>query len=66
MANGLSSLLESMSKAIDEIVKLGECEVYYYNPDFGGNPCLESGAIWSFNFFYIFYHLDLLDKYSKQ
>lgn len=52
MANGGSSLLESMSKAIDEIVKLGECEIYSYNPDFDGNPCLESGAIWSFNFFF--------------
>lgn len=52
MANGGSSLLESMSKAIDEIVKLGECEIYSYNPDFDGNPCLENGAIWSFNFFF--------------
>ncbi|KAJ6803163.1 repressor of RNA polymerase III transcription MAF1-like protein [Iris pallida] len=51
-ANGGSSLLESISKAIDEIVQLGVCEIYSYNPDFDGNPGLEDGAIWLFNFFF--------------
>lgn len=52
VVNGGNSLLETMSKAIDEVVKLGECEVYSYNPDFDGDPFLEKGAIWSFNFFF--------------
>ncbi|XP_020588729.1 repressor of RNA polymerase III transcription MAF1 homolog [Phalaenopsis equestris] len=46
------SLLESMAKAIDEVIKLDECEVYSYNPDFEGDPSIEKGAIWSFNFFF--------------
>ena len=73
MANGGSSLLESLSKAIDEVnisnttrgfrnqlllysydvlnllmqvVKLGECEIYSYNPDFDGDPFLEKGAMY--------------------
>ncbi|ONK67990.1 uncharacterized protein A4U43_C05F6010 [Asparagus officinalis] len=50
--NGGSSLFESMSKAIDEVVKLGECEIYSYKPDFEGDPFLEEGAIWSLNFFF--------------
>lgn len=52
VANGGSSLLESLSKAIDEVIKLGECEIYSYNPDFDGDPFLERGAIWSFNYFF--------------
>uniref|UniRef100_A0A1D1YMM0 Repressor of RNA polymerase III transcription MAF1 n=1 Tax=Anthurium amnicola TaxID=1678845 RepID=A0A1D1YMM0_9ARAE len=51
LANDGDSLLESMSKAIDEVVKLDECEIYSYNPDFDEDPLLEKGAIWSFNFF---------------
>lgn len=52
MINGDSSLLESMSKAIDEVVRLPECEIYSYNPDSEGDPLLEEGSIWSFNFFF--------------
>ncbi|XP_017697089.2 repressor of RNA polymerase III transcription MAF1 homolog isoform X3 [Phoenix dactylifera] len=52
LVHGGSSLLESMTKAIDEVVKLSECEIYSYNPDFDGDPFLEKGAIWSFNFFF--------------
>eukprot|EP00268_Persea_americana_P030075 TRINITY_DN2911_c0_g1_i3.p1 TRINITY_DN2911_c0_g1~~TRINITY_DN2911_c0_g1_i3.p1 ORF type:complete len:107 (-),score=21.90 TRINITY_DN2911_c0_g1_i3:181-501(-) len=51
-ANEGCSLLESTTKAIDEVVKLAECEVYSYNPDAEGDPLLEKGAIWSFNFFF--------------
>nr|DAD28967.1 TPA_asm: hypothetical protein HUJ06_030435 [Nelumbo nucifera] len=47
--NGGSPLLESLYKAIDE---LAECEIYSYNPDSDGDPFLERGAIWSFNFFF--------------
>ncbi|KAM0947990.1 putative repressor of RNA polymerase III transcription Maf1 [Dioscorea sansibarensis] len=52
LANGGASLLEIMSKAIDEVVKLGECEIYSYNPDSEEDPYFEKGAIWSFNFFF--------------
>ncbi|KAG0473592.1 hypothetical protein HPP92_014929 [Vanilla planifolia] len=51
IVNG-GSLLESMTKAIDEVIRLEDCEVYSYNPDFDGNPYVEKGAIWSFNFFF--------------
>ncbi|XP_020695591.1 repressor of RNA polymerase III transcription MAF1 homolog [Dendrobium catenatum] len=46
------SLLECLEKAIDEVIKLEECEVYSYNPDFDGDPSIENGAIWSFHFFF--------------
>ncbi|KAH7667421.1 Repressor of RNA polymerase III transcription Maf1 protein [Dioscorea alata] len=52
LANSGASLLEVMSKAIDEVVKLGECEIYSYNPDSEEDPYFEKGAIWSFNFFF--------------
>ncbi|KAF6141563.1 hypothetical protein GIB67_041040 [Kingdonia uniflora] len=51
-ANEGSSLLENLYKALDEVVKLGECEIYSYNPDSDGDPFLERGAIWSFNLFF--------------
>uniref|UniRef100_A0A2P2MM94 Uncharacterized protein MANES_06G062200 n=1 Tax=Rhizophora mucronata TaxID=61149 RepID=A0A2P2MM94_RHIMU len=46
-----NSLLETLCKALDEVVKLPECEIYSYDPDFDADPFLEKGAIWSFNFF---------------
>lgn len=46
------SLLESICKAINELVNLDECEIYSYDPDFDGNPFMEDGAIWAFNFFF--------------
>ncbi|PKA61818.1 hypothetical protein AXF42_Ash008649 [Apostasia shenzhenica] len=46
------SLLESSLKLIDEVVRLSECEIHSYKPDFEGDPFLEKGAIWSFNFFF--------------
>ncbi|KAH9746516.1 Repressor of RNA polymerase III transcription [Citrus sinensis] len=49
---GGSSLLETLYKALDEVVKLPECEIYSYNPDSDSDPFLEKGAIWSFNFFF--------------
>ncbi|KAG6485117.1 hypothetical protein ZIOFF_053646 [Zingiber officinale] len=50
--NAGSSLFDSMTNVIDEVVKLNECEIYSYNPDFDGNPFLEKGSIWSFNLFF--------------
>eukprot|EP00257_Ricinus_communis_P023967 XP_015584096.1 repressor of RNA polymerase III transcription MAF1 homolog [Ricinus communis] len=39
-------------KALDEVVKLAECEIYSYIPDSDADPFLEKGAIWSFSFFF--------------
>ncbi|XP_010556100.1 PREDICTED: repressor of RNA polymerase III transcription MAF1 homolog [Tarenaya hassleriana] len=50
--NEEGSLLEALYKALDEVVKLAECEIYVYNPDPDANPFLEKGAIWSFSFFF--------------
>ncbi|WCJ33235.1 hypothetical protein M5689_014609 [Euphorbia peplus] len=46
------SLLETLFKALDEVVKLSECEIYSYSPDSDADPFLEKGAIWSFSFFF--------------
>ncbi|KAL9229266.1 hypothetical protein vseg_004751 [Gypsophila vaccaria] len=51
-SNGGSSLLKDLYKALDEVVKLSECEIYSYNPDCNDDPFLQRGAIWSFNFFF--------------
>nr|AKF43423.1 transcription regulator [Pelargonium exstipulatum] len=50
--NGGNSLLEALYKALDEVVRLSECEIYSYNPDCDVDPFLEKGSIWSFNFFF--------------
>ncbi|KAK8462536.1 hypothetical protein SEVIR_1G223800v4 [Setaria viridis] len=52
-----SSLLDSMTKAIDEVIKIRECDIYSYNPDSDGDPVQEKGAIWSF--YYFFYNRKL-------
>ncbi|GER48803.1 repressor of RNA polymerase III transcriptionMAF1-like protein [Striga asiatica] len=46
------SLLEALYKALDEVVKLSECEVYSYNPEAEADPLLEKRAIWSYHFFF--------------
>ncbi|XAR59867.1 hypothetical protein NMG60_11015861 [Bertholletia excelsa] len=51
-ANEGSPLLDTLYKALDEVVKLAECEIYSYNPDSDADPFLEKGAIWSFTFFF--------------
>ncbi|KAB1228216.1 hypothetical protein CJ030_MR8G005307 [Morella rubra] len=43
--NGGSSLLEALYKALDEVVKLAECEIYSYNLDSDADPFVERGAI---------------------
>ncbi|KZV53976.1 hypothetical protein F511_37039 [Dorcoceras hygrometricum] len=45
-------LLETMYKALDEVVKLAECEIYSYNPAAEADPFLEKGAIWTYHFFF--------------
>ncbi|CAN6847610.1 unnamed protein product [Brassica oleracea] len=39
------SLLEGMYEALDEVVKLAECEIYVYNPNPNADPFLEEGAM---------------------
>ncbi|THF96416.1 hypothetical protein TEA_029384 [Camellia sinensis var. sinensis] len=51
-ANEGSPLLDTLYRALDEVVKLAECEIYSYNPDSDSDPFLEKGAIWSFTFFF--------------
>ncbi|CAK9141301.1 unnamed protein product [Ilex paraguariensis] len=51
-ANECSSLLDTLYKALDEVVKLAECDIYSYNPDSDADPFLERGAIWSYHFFF--------------
>ncbi|KAK6921649.1 Repressor of RNA polymerase III transcription Maf1 [Dillenia turbinata] len=50
--NNEGSLFENLCKALDEVVKLAECEIYIYSPDSDADPFSERGAIWSFNFFF--------------
>ncbi|KAJ8570217.1 hypothetical protein K7X08_006794 [Anisodus acutangulus] len=47
-----SALLETLYKALDEVVKVAECEIYTYNPEADADPFLERGAIWSYHFFF--------------
>uniref|UniRef100_A0A5B6ZZX6 Repressor of RNA polymerase III transcription n=1 Tax=Davidia involucrata TaxID=16924 RepID=A0A5B6ZZX6_DAVIN len=51
-ANEGSPLLDTLYKALDEVVKLAECEIYSYNPDLDADPFLERGSIWSSIFFF--------------
>ncbi|KAL6539032.1 hypothetical protein OROMI_025358 [Orobanche minor] len=45
-------LIEALYKALDEVVKLSECEIYSYNPEAEADPFLEKRAIWSYHFFF--------------
>lgn len=49
---GGCSLLDAVYKALDEVVRLSDCEIYSYNPDSDADPFLEEGPLWSFNFFF--------------
>ncbi|EPS62523.1 hypothetical protein M569_12266, partial [Genlisea aurea] len=50
--DGVSSLLDVLYRALDEVVKLAECEIYSYNPSVDEDPWFEKGAIWSNHFFF--------------
>ncbi|KAL2546057.1 transcription regulator [Forsythia ovata] len=52
LAENESPLLETLYKALDEVVKLAESEIYCYNPEPEADPFLERGAIWSYHFFF--------------
>ncbi|XP_031402940.1 repressor of RNA polymerase III transcription MAF1 homolog isoform X2 [Punica granatum] len=43
--NGDGSLLQTLYEALDEVVKLPECEIYSYNPNSDADPFAETGAI---------------------
>lgn len=51
-ANEDGSLLETLYKALDEVINLAECEVYSYDPNSDADPFIEKGALWSYNFFF--------------
>lgn len=51
-ANEEGSLLETLYKALDEVINLAECEVYSYDPNSDADPFIEKGALWSYNFFF--------------
>lgn len=51
------SLLDTLYKALDEVVNLVDCEIYGYVPDSEADPLPEGGAMWSFNF--LFYNRKL-------
>ncbi|XP_047181868.1 repressor of RNA polymerase III transcription MAF1 homolog, partial [Vigna umbellata] len=54
---GGTSLMDTLFKALMQVVKLADCEIYGYVPDSEADPLQESGAIWSFNF--LFYNRKL-------
>jgi hypothetical protein len=37
---------------VDEVIQLGDCEIYSYNPDLDSDPYCEDGSLWSFNYFF--------------
>nr|GMD16682.1 repressor of RNA polymerase III transcription MAF1 homolog [Ipomoea batatas] len=43
--NESSSLVATLYKALDEVVKVPECEIYGYNPDYDEDPCEERGTM---------------------
>lgn len=43
---------EQLWMAVDEEIRLGECDVYSYNPDLDSDPYGVEGSLWSFNFFF--------------
>lgn len=47
-----SPLLETLYKALDEVVKVTECEIYSYNPEADADPLHEKGTLWSYHFFF--------------
>ncbi|KAK1416081.1 hypothetical protein QVD17_31869 [Tagetes erecta] len=47
-----TSLLETLHKALDEVINLAECEIYSYDPNSDADPFIEKGALWSYNFFF--------------
>ncbi|MFS7959519.1 putative repressor of RNA polymerase III transcription Maf1 [Helianthus anomalus] len=46
------SLLETLYKALDEVINLAECEIYSYDPNSDADPFIEKGDLWSYNFFF--------------
>ncbi|XP_075212983.1 repressor of RNA polymerase III transcription Maf1 [Lycorma delicatula] len=38
--------------AIEDEIKMSECDIYSYNPDLISDPFSEDGSLWSFNYFF--------------
>ncbi|XP_022665856.1 repressor of RNA polymerase III transcription MAF1 homolog [Varroa jacobsoni] len=45
-------LRNQLWSALDAEVKLNECVIYSYKPDFDSDPYGEEGTLWSFNYFF--------------
>jgi hypothetical protein len=39
-------------RAIDDEIKIAECKIYSYNPDYSSDPFCDDGCVWSFNYFF--------------
>ncbi|GLJ44557.1 hypothetical protein SUGI_0935950 [Cryptomeria japonica] len=46
------SFLDSIWKAIDEVIDIADSEIYSYMPEVEGDDIFERGSIWFFNFFF--------------
>ncbi|XP_071686336.1 uncharacterized protein [Rutidosis leptorrhynchoides] len=46
------SLLETLYKALNEVINLAECDIYIYDPNSDADPFIEKGSLWSYNFFF--------------
>jgi hypothetical protein len=46
------SFFDVLWSVIDETIRLKECLVYSYLPDWDSDP-LSAGALWSFNYFFV-------------
>lgn len=47
-----AAMEDQLWRAIDEEIRLQECDIYSYNPDLDSDPYGEEGSLWSFNFFF--------------
>mmetsp|Transcript_1530 Transcript_1530/g.4163 ORF Transcript_1530/g.4163 Transcript_1530/m.4163 type:complete len:247 (-) Transcript_1530:579-1319(-) len=50
-AAGEKRFLVEVWKAVEDLIRLRDCEVYQYIPDLEGDPFSE-GTLWSFNYFF--------------
>lgn len=57
------TFLQQFWTAVEELVKLEECEVFSYIPDLEGDPFSEN-SLWSCNFFFVNRHLKRLVYFS--
>lgn len=46
------ALRVSLWAALQDEIKLGDCDIYSYMPDLASDPFGEDGCLWSFNYFF--------------